>query len=428
MSQDYKNFILENLSQFFDENITDKELSRSRQATLKIYKSIQQQTKPDREIAQNFDDLKLKIEFKKEKLKQNIDDVFNKFILDCKKIENQCIAEVSTTEPESIKKISNLPFLIESNFDLVNLNLTKIFENLNFFDKNSQNFLKAPNLDLVQQRVDIKAHKFNVQSIKLINQNIVSSGSDFHIKIWDIKSKIFLKRSINIDSHAKLYDFFDTDLTIGCKNGNVLIYDLNKGLLLNKVCGSKYPVTSILNIDKEILVIGDENGYIKFFNKTNCCFILSINAHKKSVLCLRQVNFEEILSSSSDKTIKLWNIESGECLKSYNLHAYAVYCIEKLDEKRFVSCSWDKSIKIWDKETGNCIRSLEGHKGPIRWIEIFENEEILSCSDDGTIKHWIDGKCHKTLTVNSGPLNCFKILKNGQILIGCMNGSIKVWK
>ncbi|RNA20385.1 hypothetical protein BpHYR1_003272 [Brachionus plicatilis] len=430
MNDEYKYFILERVAEFFDKKSSGANISFSRQATLKIYENIPPKMKAEKEIINNFNNLKLKIELKKESLKHNVDEYFNYLIEQCQRIQNNCLNElaISKFDPESIERINNSPSLIESKFDQIDLGLKEIFGEINFCDKHSREFFKVPNLELLKQKFVIDAHKFNVLSIKFSEEKIVSSGADFLVKVWDQKANFSLKKSIKIDSLVKLFDVYESELTIGCKNGIILIYDLNDGQLKNKINGSQRPVTSILNIDKETLVIGDEDGLIRVINKVNKCLILAKNAHKKSVLCLRLVNSEEILSGSSDKHIRLWNLKSGECLRSFDLHDYAVYCIEILDDKRFISCSWDKSIKIWDKLTGSCIKSLEGHKGPVRWIELLDNEEILSCSDDGTIKHWVDGKCHSTLIVNCGPLNCFKILKNGQILIGCMNGSIRIWK
>lgn len=418
MNEEYKTFILEGISEYYGNTNT----SLSRQSTLKIYKNFHRSVKLDKELNETFDNLKLKIELKKESLKQHIDDVFKILIEHSQNIEKKNLKDSDT---KHIKRIFECPLLVESNNKLVNFDPKKIFLNLNIYE-DSKKIIQIPNLDLLKYKFDLKAHKFNVQSIKIVDDKIISCGADFQVKIWDTKSNFSLNRAIQINSLAKLFDANDSEFTIGCKNGDILNYNINDGQIKDKICGLQRSITCFLNFDKQTLVIGDETGQIKVFNKIKKCFILTINAHKKSVLCLKRSNSVEILSGSSDKNIKLWNIRSGECLKSFNLHVYAVYCIEIIDENRFISCSWDKSIKIWDKATGNCIKTLDGHKGPVRWIELFENEEILSCSDDGTIKHWIDGKCFKTLFVDSGPLNCFKVLKNGIILIGCMNGLIKI--
>lgn len=419
MNEEFKSFILEEISEYFG----NTNASFSRQSTLKIYKNIHRSVRPENENIETIDNLKLKIEFKRDSLKQHIDDVFKILIEHCQKIEKNCLHE-----SKQIKKNFDCSFLIEPNHNLVNLDLNKIFMDLNCCIGNSKEIAQVPNLDSLKYKFDLKAHKFNVKCIKIVDAKVISSGADYLVKIWDSKSNFSLNRTIQINSFAKLFDANDSELTIGCKNGDILNYQTTDGQIKEKICGFESSVTCILNFDKQTLVVGYECGKLKVFNKINKYFILTINAHKKSVTCLKKPNSHEILSGSSDKNIKLWNIRSGECLKSFNLHVYAVICIEIIDENRFMSCSWDKSIKIWDKATGDCLKSLDGHKGPVRWIELFENEQILSCSDDGTIKHWIDGKCSKTLFVNSGPLNCFKVLKNGQILIGCMNGSIEIWK
>ncbi|CAF0764753.1 unnamed protein product [Brachionus calyciflorus] len=195
MSQDYKNFLLDKISEYFeDEYEIDEELGLSRQATLKLDLKFSESgselnnkkahKKPHEELAENYANLRYKIDFKKECIKQKIEDYFNKLIDQSNKIEKlsaQNLVNCGRSTEAEIDKLINLPKQFESKIENIrsNINVEEIlgrveFEPIKGFQATSFNNLiknsKIPYLNSKNNRPINKSHD------KLLDTRQVKNG------------------------------------------------------------------------------------------------------------------------------------------------------------------------------------------------------------------------------------------------------------
>lgn len=261
--------------------------------------------------------------------------------------------------------------------------------------KNQGDFsISIYSLILNKELYTLKGHSDNINSLLLLSNNLLASGSfDTDIIIWNYqeKQKVSVLRahtqriwrlaefskgilySFANDKTMKLWDIntfscvksvtltgsaycvekvYDTSLVIGLDKNYFIIYDIENFNLVDKK-NMKYYAYSILGLSDHKFLIGNLRGIATLFD---CNFneIKKFKFHKDTVSGLIEVGNGDIISSSWDKTIKIWKREDPNKfivnVQIIQAHTETIPSILKINAFSFISCSADKKAIIWDVE------------------------------------------------------------------------------
>ncbi|ETO32883.1 WD-40 repeat-containing protein [Reticulomyxa filosa] len=149
--------------------------------------------------------------------------------------------------------------------------------------------------------------------------NIVSSGLDDTVRIWNIESR---KEIEAID---------------------VLV-----------------PVCPLYSPDGQNILSGGSS--VRMCNITTQAITKKFVGHSETVSFIRfSPDNQQLASCSYDKTIRIWDFESGKEIKRLSGHSDIIFELHySSDGSALVSCSRDKTIRIWDVKSGKKCKKLKG--------------------------------------------------------------------
>lgn len=216
-------------------------------------------------------------------------------------------------------------------------------------------------------------------------QQIVTTGTDNILRIWDLKGKLIKKINTNYDSWIWGTSYFENKIITSSDEGTYRMYDAESGEMLKKFVGHK-----------------------------SATYRVSVNKEKNVMV-----------TNSWDNTSRIWDLETGECLTVLKGHTYAVYS-SYLTSTKIVTGSSDGTVRVWNYQ-GECLKVLRGHKGEIFHIAGEGNIVVTACSDK-TIKIYDIDKYECLGTLEGHKDQVWTIgLKNGIIISGSLSQTIKIW-
>ncbi|EDV20491.1 uncharacterized protein TRIADDRAFT_31835 [Trichoplax adhaerens] len=273
----------------------------------------------------------------------------------------------------------------------------------------------------------------------------VASGASESVKIWNSSSHQSIR---TLPSGYVLSMFFapgDRQIIVGTRSGEIQIFDIASGLMLETVQAHSKNVWSMcLNPDKRGFVSGgaDQNVQfwefelisdekfsssskrlsitlirtlqmsedvlavkyspdqrllgvalldctVKIFYSDTLKFFLSLYGHKLPVLSMDISSDSTLIATaSSDKNVKLWGLDFGDCHKSIFAHddRYNIFIPRT---HLFFTASKDQTIKYWDGDKFEYITAMKGHHGEIWSIAVSPNGNFLvSSSHDRSLRMW----------------------------------------
>ncbi len=159
---------------------------------------------------------------------------------------------------------------------------------------------------------------------------MASSGEDFSIRMWDVKTGRFL-RTLFVDAAAK----HGPGITLS-SDGTVLLASLYFG---QKVFDTRSGKVMLDFPDKDITD-----------------YVVAMSADGKTVAS----------ASAIEKTIKVSDTAQGKEIWSLRGHGAKVTALAfSADGKRIASGSTDASVRFWSAETGKTLKVIEKHDGEI---------------------------------------------------------------
>lgn len=226
-----------------------------------------------------------------------------------------------------------------------------------------------------------KGHSGLVLSVAFSNDDnklIVSAGTDWNIKIWDVETGKCVK---TLRGHLNWVNsvVFSADnklILSGSDDYMVKIWDVETGECLKSFDGHSAWVRFVsFSGDNELILSGSfshTNGYqVKIWNaKSGECLRTFKRAYNK-ISAIFSGDDKLIFSCDSSKTIKIWNIETGECLEKKILkgdQSFPFPVVFSNDGKLIVSATHDNGIQIWNAKTGECSTIIDGHSNMVRSV------------------------------------------------------------
>lgn len=284
-------------------------------------------------------------------------------------------------------------------------------------------------------------------------QELFCTISNDMIKLWNVRTGN-LVRSIEC-KQVSCVEFLphDRELLVGTKTGELEIYDIASGALVESVkahsgnisclairndhrsfcsgssdkevkcwdfelvpvendcpssvgCNGKrmsFVLSDTLSLTDEItclryspdskyIAIGLLDFTIKVFFVDSLKFYLSLYGHKLPCFSIDiSADSKRLISASHDKNIKIWGLDFGDCHKSIFAHQDAVTCVRFVGNGNlFVSTSKDRFVKMWDARNFQQVSKYRGHHDEVWGIAgTQDGEYLLSISNDRTIRRWI---------------------------------------
>lgn len=281
-------------------------------------------------------------------------------------------------------------------------------------------------------------------------QEILSSGDDGTIRLWDINAKTQTKTiigdknnkgaiwpvtevafspdgktfiSAQRNSYPKLWDTTTAKMIkrVGQKAagvyslaispngiliatgsyGTITIFDSNTNKELPIQAAKNAAIISVkFSPDNKTLIAVSENQEITLWDASNGYKVQIFDIHNyiKDVEFATAAAFtpdgKTLISSGFNKEpyqgiIKIWNVNDGTLIRTI-IDGQSADCLAiSHDGSKFAIGNFDHSVKIWDVASGKLLKQFIGNKSYVQSIAFFPDDEILvSGSNGGTINLW----------------------------------------
>ncbi|XP_077392236.1 WD repeat-containing protein 3 [Festucalex cinctus] len=295
-------------------------------------------------------------------------------------------------------------------------------------------------------RLTLAGHRSDVRTLAFSSDNLaVMSASGDTVKIWN-RSTLQVVRTMACEyALCSLFVPGDRQIILGTKSGNLLIFELASGSLLETLDGHRGALWSLClapdqrgivtgGADKTVklwdfeLVKDEASGHkrltlkhtrtlqleedvlcvkfspdqrllavslldctVKVFYADTLKFFLSLYGHKLPVLCLDITHDSTLIATgSADRNVKIWGLDFGDCHRSMFAHDDSVMFLQFVPKTHlFFTAGKDKKIKQWDADKFEHIQTLEGHHREVWCLSISPNgDHLVSASHDKSLRLW----------------------------------------
>ncbi|KAJ5225449.1 WD40 repeat-like protein [Penicillium chermesinum] len=284
----------------------------------------------------------------------------------------------------------------------------------------------------------LTGHSGEVTSLALLGASqIVSSGEDHTLKIWDASSSTMNQdhdsgiSNVMWSPSGAMIASFGPDSNIG-------IWDSSTGGRLSTMKQHNEHVTFMAWSRSEKLASTSMDRKIRIWDALadQPLLIIDEGSQFTTPLCWSVDESHLLCGSYDDHTMKSWDTATGECKSSCKLDNLGLYVFWSPDASQFASVSGDSRIMIQNPYTGECSLTLDGYKdaGPCGLITPAVQ---LAWSSDGTqlvsvraktIRVWdlVTGKCtfSKEMDLYPGNLHFPGALPYDEPAVNYLNSSI----
>ncbi len=235
----------------------------------------------------------------------------------------------------------------------------------------------------------------NIFSLCLLRSlNLLAIGTlQGELFLIELQSNTLLPRSYNLGS--AIYDLKHVQNYLYAATGSGLLYSLDLGELHlhGAVVLSAESIRSIAVIGGEKLVVGSSSGKLILVDLNKKTILNRLGGHDNSVFSVLAMQNGDLLSGSRDAHIHLWRDES--LLLRVPAHLLTVNKLVALGSSGlFASASRDRSVKIWSAAQMKLLKVIDSsktaaHNYSVNTLLWLENEGILlSAGDDKQILLW----------------------------------------
>uniref|UniRef100_A0A8C9TQ69 WD repeat domain 3 n=1 Tax=Scleropages formosus TaxID=113540 RepID=A0A8C9TQ69_SCLFO len=291
-------------------------------------------------------------------------------------------------------------------------------------------------------RLTLSGHRTVVRTIAFSSDNIaVLSASADTVKVWN-RSTLQVIRTMACEyALCSLFVPGDRQIITGTKSGNMQIFDLASGSLLETTPAHKGALWSIaLSPDQRGVITGSADKTVKFwefelikdqerltvkhtrtlqldedvlcvrytpdqrllavslldctvkvFYTDTLKFFLSLYGHKLPVLCMDISHDSTLIATgSADRNVKIWGLDFGDCHRSMFAHDDSVMFLQFVPKTHlFFTAGKDRKIKQWDADKFEHIQTLEGHHREVWCLAISPSgDHVVSSSHDKSLRLW----------------------------------------
>lgn len=196
--------------------------------------------------------------------------------------------------------------------------------------------------------------------IPLPKQRIACILNQCTLEIWDIKSKECLgERQGPVDSFVSLCYLSEQQIATGSKSGIIRIRDNQNGAILETLRSSRSRVTALFPLPINKLASGHKNGEILIWDLDKKQVTHHLKGHRKEVTCFASSG-DRLFSGSAEGAVRIWDREA-RCVQVLEGHADKIFQLQFLPNGLLASAS-ETAVKLWHigERQSRCLYALKG--------------------------------------------------------------------
>jgi WD40 repeat protein len=182
-------------------------------------------------------------------------------------------------------------------------------------------------------------------------------------------------------------------LASGSSNGNIRIWDVQKGASRVSIEGVGQISAVVWSPDGKLLACATEERRVQIFRATDGDLLQQFE-HTGTVYTLCwSPDGEQVVSGSGDGeqgVLSIWDVRGGTLLRTFKGHSGFVTDVDwSADHHLLVSVGTHGTLRWWDVEQGVSLATMQAHQAWARAVRISpDGETVASCGEDGEIGLW----------------------------------------
>lgn len=269
---------------------------------------------------------------------------------------------------------------------------------------------------------------------------LFTGGNDKGVVEWSLETNSFIK--VMFPVVASVYAIHCPEdyplMFTGVRNGEVLVFDFIKQLLLPGLRYHRKPVFDIKSVkSKKELLVASEDGSVSIWDIETLQLVHTLQVSNDTVRCISiSPDEKQVAFGCRDNTIRIYDLDDYAHTATLKDHTMAVFSLQYApDGSYLVSGSRDAQVKIWNTQTFELIESIPAHLFAVNHIAFHPTEPYFAtASMDKSVKLWgsDDFKLYKVISREKGyaghNLSINKIVwNNGQLISTSDDKRVIIW-
>ncbi len=233
--------------------------------------------------------------------------------------------------------------------------------------------------------------------------SILMIGLWHTIQWWRIEDGMLLQTlEIGTDMQNIAFSPDRAILATGFSGGALELWDINKDLLLHKLKGHTYSVTSVaFSPDGKVLASGSADETVRLWRVSDGKLLYTLRGHTQSVGSLAFSPEGTVLASAGgDRTVRLWNVQEGNTLHILEGHTGNIFMPGYINTLSFspggtivASGGGDRTVRLWRISDGRLLHIIR-HSRPVWDIAFSPDGEFLATAEMRgpvhvfNVQHW----------------------------------------
>jgi WD40 repeat protein len=218
------------------------------------------------------------------------------------------------------------------------------------------------------------------------------AGTDFDVRIWDIKTGAELHRLKHTEIVFAVFAP-DNKHLLTTSGQTIRIWDVRSGKLLRQHDTGFAVGWAAWSRDGKRWFIGGGDGTLRLFDadtgKLTRTFVGHTNARIESVALAP--DGKHACSSGFDGTVRIWDLDTGQSVRTLigNGGLRVRQAVWSPDGSFLFSGGADDIVHLWDAQKGQEVRRFVGHTGYVESVSCSpDGRRLRSAGLDGTIRLW----------------------------------------
>ena len=235
-----------------------------------------------------------------------------------------------------------------------------------------------------------------------------TGGNDKGVVEWSLEKMSFLKVLMPVKSSVYSLHFYNDQLFVGQRSGELDIFDLKEQRLIATIQAHDKPVFDILVIpSKRELLTASEDGTVGVWSLADQSLLYRIQVASDTVRTMAlSSSGQHIAFGCKDNLIRIYNVGDYSLLHVLDKHTLPVTAVQySPDGKYLVTGSRDAQLNFWSLPDYEFQHTIPAHLYGIYGIAFHPSlPYFATASQDKSIKLWgaEDLKLYKILSLEKG--------------------------
>lgn len=256
--------------------------------------------------------------------------------------------------------------------------------------------------DLQTQTVTHRLAASQIVSVTAIvysptREHVLLGLGNGELVVWDVVSGALLQRLQGAKAAitALAYDATGQQALVGDQAGSLTLWDVDKGTQLLTLVGHEVAIRAVaISAAGDTALAGDDEAQLFLWDLTTGERRQTFTGHSASIGLVAYGPLPGyIISGSQDRYVAAWKIATGKAEGGFQVdeHTQGIGSLAVApDRTTMASGGWDGSILLWGNPArGGLIRTFVGHRAPVISLAYSQDgHHLLSGSKDGVVRFW----------------------------------------